>query len=96
MIVLAMYVMVAENGAFGVAVGVEVMVGVIIEKGVEDGASVYVGTRVCVSVEDSVGVTVHVASIWMGVSVGVGNTLWAAKSGFRGLKADCGKRKIAT
>jgi hypothetical protein len=40
MIVLAMYVMVAEKGAFGVAVGVNVIVGVTSEKGVEDGANV--------------------------------------------------------
>jgi hypothetical protein len=43
-----------------------------------------------------VGVTVQVASRIMGVRVGVGKIPMAAGSGFKGLKADCGKRKIAT
>ena len=73
MIVLSIYVTLAEKGALGVFVGDGVMEGVTNDKRVDVGSSVNVGKRVGVSVTLSlIGVLVHVGRSWICVIVGVG------------------------
>lgn len=66
MMVLSIYVTVAEKGALGVFVGEGVMEGVTKDKRVEVGSKVKVGRRVGVSVTFwSMGVFVHVGRSWI-------------------------------
>ena len=90
-----MYVTVAENGAFGVAVGVGVSEGVMIENTVAVGGTVNVGTSVGVIVA-FIGVTVHVGLSWICVIVAVGGWLAAIFAGLKGLIFEFGARKTAT
>jgi hypothetical protein len=96
MMVLSMYVTVAEKGALGVFVGDGVMEGVTKDKRVAVGSSVKVGKRVGVSVTFwLMGVFVHVGRSWICVIVGVGG-IEGSFPGARGLMAEFGIKKIAT
>src|SRR5215207_2132291 len=75
MMVLSTCVNDPPNGALGVLVGLAVLVGGTRENGVSVGSGVMVGRGVSLGVTTRVGLAVHVARSWMGVTVIVGTLL---------------------